>query len=95
MLAAMVVHFEVVPHFHSVLLGVNFSVLTFRCFFVRDVWPFILTCKVQYCSLYDQGYTWIGSIHDTVPNALLCINDSSNSKEKFNPAYMLSHGRLE
>ncbi|WOL05428.1 FAD synthase [Canna indica] len=61
----------------------------------RDVWAFILTCKVKYCSLYDQGYTSIGSIYDTVPNALLSIADSSNSKESFKPAYMLSDGRLE
>ncbi|KAG6595649.1 FAD synthase, partial [Cucurbita argyrosperma subsp. sororia] len=61
----------------------------------RDVWAFILTCKVQYCSLYDQGYTSIGSIHDTLPNALLCISNSSGSKEKFRPAYLLSDGRSE
>ncbi|KAB1201481.1 FAD synthase [Morella rubra] len=61
----------------------------------RDVWAFLLTCKVQYCSLYDQGYTSIGSIYDTVPNALLCISDSSRSKETFKPAYLLSDGRLE
>ncbi|KAH9734951.1 MoCF biosynth domain-containing protein [Citrus sinensis] len=61
----------------------------------RDVWAFILTCKVQYCSLYDQGYTSIGSIHDTLPNALLCVSDSSNNQEKFKPAYKLSDGRLE
>ncbi|XP_050228892.1 uncharacterized protein LOC126678067 isoform X2 [Mercurialis annua] len=60
----------------------------------RDVWAFILTCKVQYCSLYDQGYTSIGSIHDTVPNTLLSISDSS-CKEKFKPAYLLVDGRLE
>ncbi|KAI3696734.1 hypothetical protein L6452_29243 [Arctium lappa] len=61
----------------------------------RDVWAFLLTCKVQYCSLYDQGYTSIGSVNDTAPNALLCINDSAGGKEKFRPAYMLSDGRLE
>ncbi|KAJ8477566.1 hypothetical protein OPV22_021293 [Ensete ventricosum] len=61
----------------------------------RDVWAFILTCKVQYCSLYDQGYTSIGSIYDTVPNALLSIADSANTKGTFKPAYMLSDGRLE
>ncbi|KAM1037584.1 hypothetical protein EV1_032063 [Malus domestica] len=61
----------------------------------RDVWAFLLTCKVQYCSLYDQGYTSIGSIHDTVPNALLSINNSSDNKEVFRPAYLLSDGRLE
>ncbi|THG13103.1 hypothetical protein TEA_011683 [Camellia sinensis var. sinensis] len=61
----------------------------------RDVWAFLLTCKVRYCSLYDQGYTSIGSIHDTVPNALLCIKNSDSSKEKFRAAYMLPDGRLE
>ncbi|KAK9061406.1 hypothetical protein SSX86_018587 [Deinandra increscens subsp. villosa] len=61
----------------------------------RDVWAFLLTCKVQYCGLYDQGYTSIGSINDTVPNALLCIKDSAAEKQKFRPAYMLSDGRLE
>lgn len=61
----------------------------------RDVWAFLLTCKVQYCSLYDQGYTSIGSIYDTVPNALLCNENSTNSKEKFRPAYLLPDGRLE
>lgn len=61
----------------------------------RDVWAFLLTCKVQYCSLYDQGYTSIGSVNDTTPNALLCFKDSDSGKEKFKPAYMLSDGRLE
>ncbi|XP_068645774.1 uncharacterized protein [Aristolochia californica] len=61
----------------------------------RDVWAFLLTCKVRYCSLYDQGYTSIGSIYDTVPNSLLCIGDSSNIKENFRPAYLLADGRLE
>lgn len=61
----------------------------------RDVWAFILACKVPYCTLYDQGYTSIGSIHDTVPNGLLCINNSSGDKEKFRPAYLLADGRLE
>lgn len=58
----------------------------------RDVWAFLLTCKLKYCSLYDQGYTSIGSIYDTVPNSLLSIINSSN---KFKPAYLLSDGRLE
>ncbi|KAL3825862.1 hypothetical protein ACJIZ3_021891 [Penstemon smallii] len=61
----------------------------------RDVWAFLLTCKVQYCSLYDQGYTSIGSIHDTVPNELLCKTKSGNIEEKFKPAYLLHDGRLE
>ncbi|KAL7095917.1 hypothetical protein ACP275_10G052100 [Erythranthe tilingii] len=42
-----------------------------------------------------RSYTSIGSIHDTVPNALLCRSESSSSEDKFRPAYMLSDGRLE
>lgn len=61
----------------------------------RDVWAFLLTCKVQYCTLYDKGYTSIGSIYDTVPNALLSIPDLSSHKDNFKPAYLLSDGRLE
>lgn len=44
--------------------------------------------------LFFGRYTSIGSTHDTVPNALLSISDSS-SKDKFKPAYLLSDGRLE
>ncbi|KAL6626481.1 hypothetical protein ACP70R_030207 [Stipagrostis hirtigluma subsp. patula] len=55
-----------------------------------DVWSFLLTCKVKYCSLYDQGYTSIGSIHNTVPNELL--RDGAGG---YKPAYMLSDGSLE
>lgn len=40
-------------------------------------------------------YTSIGSIHDTVPNALLCTRNSDSSEEKFKPAYLLADGRLE
>ncbi|KAH9734948.1 MoCF biosynth domain-containing protein [Citrus sinensis] len=44
---------------------------------------------------WSYSYTSIGSIHDTLPNALLCVSDSSNNQEKFKPAYKLSDGRLE
>lgn len=40
-------------------------------------------------------YTSIGSIHDTLPNALLCISNSTGNEEKFRPAYLLSDGRTE
>lgn len=41
------------------------------------------------------SYTSIGSIHDTVPNALLSIGNYNNSEIKFKPAYLLPDGRLE
>ncbi|GAB2235791.1 hypothetical protein Droror1_Dr00026232 [Drosera rotundifolia] len=61
----------------------------------RDVWAFLLKCKVVYCALYDQGYTSIGSIYDTVPNSLLCVTNPSVGKDEYRPAYLLSDGRLE
>ncbi|KAJ4807647.1 phosphoadenosine phosphosulfate (PAPS) reductase family protein [Rhynchospora pubera] len=61
----------------------------------RDVWSFLLTCKLDYCTLYDQGYTSIGSIYDTVPNALLAVSHASAPNLTFKPAYMLLDGRLE
>ncbi|KAG6430529.1 hypothetical protein SASPL_108599 [Salvia splendens] len=41
------------------------------------------------------GYTSIGSIHNTVPNALLSLSKSTSNEYKVKPAYMLSDGRLE
>ncbi|CAK9230113.1 unnamed protein product [Sphagnum troendelagicum] len=56
----------------------------------RDVWAFILACKLPYCRLYDQGYTSIGKLHDTLPNPALFA-----SKDKFKPAYLMLDERLE
>ncbi|CAO2839494.1 unnamed protein product [Amaranthus hypochondriacus] len=61
----------------------------------RDVWAFLLTSKVPYCSLYDQGYTSIGSIYDTVPNKLLFVSNPSGGEVKYRPAHMLADGRSE
>ncbi|DBA82678.1 hypothetical protein WJX77_002340 [Trebouxia sp. C0004] len=55
-----------------------------------DVWTFLRTTKVPYCSLYDAGYTSIGSVNNTVPNSLLRKEDGS-----FAPAYMLADSRME
>lgn len=56
---------------------------------------FFSTILICFFPLNVCSYTSIGSIYDTVPNALLCISDSSSSKETFRPAYLLSDGRLE
>lgn len=61
----------------------------------RDVWAFLLTSKVPYCSLYDQGYTSIGSVYDTVPNSLLSVSNPTSGKVEYRPAYMLADGRSE
>lgn len=33
-----------------------------------DVWAFLAAARVQYCQLYDQGYTSLGAIHNTLQN---------------------------
>lgn len=46
--------------------------------------------KVAYCSLYDEGYTSLGGVHNTLPNSALKRRDGT-----FAPAHMLADGRLE
>ena len=65
---------------------------THELYFVQMYILIDLTIYLFYCSC---RYTSIGSIHDTVRNALLCIRNSDNSEEKFKPAYLLADGRLE
>ncbi len=50
-----------------------------------DVWQFFSEFKCKYCSLYDQGYTSLGGLEDTVPNPALLIAE----KGTYLPAYML------
>lgn len=34
----------------------------------RDVWDFIGAADVPYCKLYDEGYSSIGTMDDTIRN---------------------------
>jgi FAD synthetase len=38
----------------------------------HDVWTFIRTeAKIEYCVLYERGFTSLGAVHNTQPNPLL------------------------
>lgn len=49
-----------------------------------DIWDFLIGCDVEYCEMYDEGYTSLGGINTTVPNPLLKLPTG-----KYLPAYML------
>ena len=66
------------------------------------VWHFLRLFDLPYCSLYDQGYTSLGTIKDTLPCPALAVNrgeidhgadkniiPKNNNLPKFWPAYML------
>ncbi|TPP67548.1 Molybdopterin-binding protein [Fasciola gigantica] len=59
-----------------------------------DVWNFLRSLSIPYCSLYDVGYTSIGSMEDTHPNpSLRYVTDSGLTE--YHPAYILSDFHLE
>ncbi|XP_015608080.1 FAD synthase [Cephus cinctus] len=57
-----------------------------------QVWEFLLTHKVSYCCLYDQGYTSIGSVSTTERNNLL---RDPNDPSKYRPAHFLEDDSTE
>merc|ERR1712151_866203 len=51
-----------------------------------QVWHFLRVFELPYSDLYDNGYTSLGNINDTIPNPLL-LKPSGGS---YFPAYMLT-----
>lgn len=58
----------------------------------RNVWDYLLKKKVPYCSLYDRGYTSLGSRTNTRPNPHLEVKERPGT---FLPAYELVDDALE
>ncbi|KAH7261803.1 hypothetical protein BKA59DRAFT_461846 [Fusarium tricinctum] len=53
-----------------------------------QIWAFIRHLGIEYCPLYDQGYTSLGGKKDTHPNPHL--KKQENGGETFRPAYELT-----
>lgn len=54
----------------------------------QDIWSFLRTLDVPYCSLYDHGYSSLGNRQNTRPNSLLeeTLPDGTSI---YKPAYLL------
>ncbi|KAK2855760.1 hypothetical protein FQN49_004870 [Arthroderma sp. PD_2] len=61
-----------------------------------EIWAFIKHLGVEYCPLYDQGYTSLGGTNDTHPNPKLRVGktveaegEGGGEKVAYRPAYEL------
>lgn len=64
---------------------------------LNEIWIFLRSphlsdpetgARLEYCSIYDEGYTSLGGVNDTLPNPKLKYIDEAG-KEKYRPAYEL------
>ncbi|KAI9490252.1 hypothetical protein BDB00DRAFT_564099 [Zychaea mexicana] len=52
----------------------------------KNIWDFLIRLRIPYCSLYDDGYTSLGSMENTHPNP-----DLARDSGGYLPAYMLEN----
>ena len=64
----------------------------------HDIWNFLRNFELPYCSLYDEGYTSLGEINNSIKNPHLKVlqnNKEGEFYEMYLPAYMLSDESFE
>ncbi|CAF0937679.1 unnamed protein product [Didymodactylos carnosus] len=54
----------------------------------NDVWKFLRHFQINYCTMYDQGFTSLGDKDLTIKNIKLKYQ-TENGLEQYKPAYML------
>ena len=59
-----------------------------------EVWAFLRHLGVEWCSLYDEGFTSLGGMRDTHPNPRLRFLDEKGA-ESFRPAWWLEEDAEE
>ena len=60
------------------------------------IWHFLRLYKLPYCSLYDEGYTSLGTVKDTLPcPALKKVHVEGDGAADYWPAYMLKDWEQE